>query len=653
MANSAYNWLSILLVVLTATAAAYGEEPNLALNDPTKLLELSIEDLMEVEISLVSKQETKLRDTPAAVYVLTTEDIRRSGATSIPEALRMVPGIYVGQVNAYTWSIGSRGFNGQFSDKLLVMIDGRTVYSPLFSGVYWNIQQVVLEDVERIEIVRGPGGTLWGSNAVNGIINIVTKSAKDTQGGIFDAAGGNVEQGMGTLRYGGKLGENAWFRVYSQYLNHDNYKNLIEDTHVNEWRYLQSGFRIDWETNEEDSFTFQGDIFRSDISAENISAATIGIDNSVHTPGGLDIHSGNLLGRWTHTISEDSEMSFQIYYDNLNHDQKNEFWEYRDTFDFDFQHSVRLNENHNIIWGLGYRLSKDDIKNGPIWEMVHTKMDSHLVSGFINDDITLVKDKLHLILGSKFEHNTFSGFEYQPGGRLMWTPDKAHTFWGSITRAVRTPVRSDQGLHINSPIFEIHGNPDMESEKLVAYEAGYRFIPEERLSIDLATFYNVYDDLRDVESIDFSGGYPIIFTYGNTMWDETYGFEAAINYKLADWWTLKPSYSFIRGRTRDEIGPIVFRTMSPRNMANIRSIMNLPGNWQFDTSAYYYDTLTEGGADSHMRLDARLAWQIRENVEFSVVGQNLLEPGHVEFPNVTGNQIEIPRSYYARITIKF
>src|SRR5713226_8941300 len=387
------------------------------------LTQVSIETLMNMEVTSVSKKEQKMSQVAAAIFVITQEDIRRSGATNIPDLLRMVPGLDVAQINASTWAITARGFNLQFADKLLVLIDGRAVYTPLFGGVYWDTQDVPLEDIERIEVVRGLGGTVWGANAVNGVINIITKNAADTQGGLLTAGGGTQAQGFGTLQYGGSIKEATSYRVFAKYLNNGHFPDLIGQDGDDGWHLLHSGFRVDANLSKKDSLTTQGDIYTGN------EGATI-IHSVFNPPGNINVQrraalsGGSVLSRWSHTFSSRFDTTLQVYFDKYTRDGP-QADEVRDTFDFDFQNHVLLSARHDLIWGAGYRHTADQTEGTIDQAFIPPDHSGQLFNAFVQDQITLKPNRVTLYLGSKFENDYFSGFDIEPSARLAWTPSKA------------------------------------------------------------------------------------------------------------------------------------------------------------------------------------------------------------------------------------
>ena len=633
---------------------------------PSDLTDVPIETLLEMEVTTVARKTEKLSQSPAAVSVLTQDDLRRSGATSIPEALRLVPGLEVARLDASQWAVSARGFNDVFANKLLVLQDGRSIYTPLFSGVFWDVQGAMLEDIDRIEVIRGPGASLWGANAVNGVINIITKSAKETQGTLITAGGGTEERGFGGIRYGGKFNDNAYFRVYGSYFDHDDSVLLNGQDANDAWQMGRWGFRMDWDASEQYLLTLQGDAYRGAVNQVFGAFAPTNppiFSQTVHDE--FDVRGGNVLGRWSHTFSPNSDLRLQAYYDRTERDAVI-FKETRDTFDIDFQHRFALGERNDVMWGAGYRATSDKVGNTPTIALNPDNRTVDLFSGFIQDEIALAPDRLRLTLGSKFEQNDFTGFEAQPSGRLLWTPAAHQTFWASISRAVRTPSRVEDDVTLNQPRevtpgffvpITIQGNRDFGSESLLAYEIGYRTQPHQRLSLDLAGFYNDYDNLRSLEQDPVV---PTLFHVGNKLYGESYGVETAATLEITRWWRLQPAYTFLQMALHKRPGSTDSTSeqdegKSPRHQMSVRSSMDLPGDLSLDCTVRYVDHLPALTISSYVELDVRLGWRLNRNLELAIVGQNLLEGRHREFsPSfINTQQTAIQRGVYGKLTLRF
>ncbi|RLA03417.1 MAG: TonB-dependent receptor [Gammaproteobacteria bacterium] len=638
---------------------------------PDDLTDMSLEALMNIEVTSVSKKPQKQSEAAAAIFVITNDDLRRWGVTNVPEALRRVPGIDVARIDANKWAITSRGFNSRFANKLLVLIDGRSVYTPLFAGVYWDSQDVVLEDVERIEVIRGPGGTLWGANAVNGVINIITKNAADTQGNMVSVTAGNEVKGIGSVRHGGKFRNGADYRIYAKYNSYDEGYNAA-GAH-DDWRSGQIGFRTDWVKTDRDDITLQGDYYRGKAGQlVNIPTGPAGPPPTtiVPTVSDTDTNGGNLLFRWSHKLENTSNFALQLYYDHVGLDGEVLF-EDRDTFDADFQHHFKWQEKHDIVWGLHYRHTSDDTDNNATFSLDPSSRRVNLYSTFFQDEFSL-RDNLRLTAGIKLEHNDFSGFEYQPNVRLAWAVYEKQTWWGSVSRAVRTPARgehdftmrlvpppaSDPGIPVVAA-----GNSDYDSEDLIAYELGYRLNYNNLWSVDVAAFYNDYDKLRTLDPAFDPGPPPSVqFPFDNNMTGKTYGMELAGQWQVRKGWRLNASYSWLDTQLRLINGSTdAFskgaEDASPVNKAAVWSALDFGNNLQFDAALRYVGNVTVTGVkiDSYVEADLRLGWEAKPGLELSLIGQNLLNSRHAEYlPDFINTQsTEVERSIYGRVTWSF
>ena len=553
--------LLIIMLLCSMTGGA-----KAAVSVSTDLTELSLEELMNIEITSVSKKPERLADAAAAIFVITQEDICRSGATSIPEALRMVPGINVARIDSNKWAVTSRGFNGRFANKLLVLIDGRSVYTPSFSGVHWEVQDTLMEDVDRIEVIRGPGATLWGANAVNGVINIITKHTADTQGGLITMGAGTEELGFGGVRYGTDMGETTFGRFYVKGFRRDESVHTTGENAGDDWDMLRGGFRLDSLLCDRASVTVQGDIYQGTINQTLHLPTFSGPSFNKSVEDKAEFEGWNLLTRWQHTLSSTSDFTLQTYYDRTESDEF-AYGDIRDTFDIDLQHQFAVYERHKVIWGLGYRYTHDDFKNSDILRFDTVSRSDELFSAFVQDKITIMEDCLWLTIGSKFEHNDYTGYEIQPNARLFWTPHTDHKLWASVGRAVRTPSRAEDDVYFinigfpdttippfSGVVTTFIGDRNYESEELLAYELGYRFVPESHLSLDMSIFYNDYDNLRSpeeetIEPRDLMGQYPYLeqpVRFDNELKGKAYGLELAAVWQVADWWRWDMAYSYLR-----------------------------------------------------------------------------------------------------------
>jgi len=650
----------------------------------TSYLDMQLEDLLTLEVTTASKKKQPLHEVATAIFVITQEDIRRSGVTSIPEALRMAPGIQVARMDSNKWAISSRGFNSQFANKLLVMIDGRSVYTPSFSGVYWDAQDTMLEDIDRIEVIRGPGATVWGANAVNGVINIITKHAGDTQGGLLVAGGGNQEKALASMRYGQQTSEDTFSRFYLKYNDRDgSFATTTNEDNGDEWKTARAGFRVDTQRSDKDSLTFQGDIYHNDENQIiNQWKDPSDPNNAVFAPFYLATNindtvesSGwNVMTKWQHIIDDDSSTNLQIYFDQTD---RNEGFlrQQHGTFDIDFQHQFIVDKNHDIIWGLGYRNIRADYENTFMVSFLPATQNLDLYSAFIQDEIELIENTLRLTIGSKFENNEFTGTEIQPSARLLWLANERNTFWASVSRAVRTPsllekTSSTVGSIAPIPptfsplVLRVLGNQSITSEELFAYELGYRFLPKENLSFDLALFYNDYNDTIVFEAPPTPVPTGIIFD--NTGFGHSHGLELSVDWRVLEWWRLQSNYSYLKvsgflGKSADASGiNSVNENSYPSNQFSVRSLMDINEKVSFDTWIYYVGKINQSSFSQNTSIDAftsvniRLAWLPQKDLEFSLAGHNLLDEHHAEFiGEIILPQAEIHRSVYAQVRWNF
>lgn len=652
--------LWIACVVTPGLCTAASDAAGLSLRD---LKDLSVEELLDIDVTSVSRRPERLLEAPAAIQVISGEDIRRSGATSIPAALRLANNLDVAQENSHEWVISARGFSSDVGNKLLVLVDGRTVYTPLFSGVFWDRQDYVLEDIDRIEVISGPGGALWGANAVNGVISINTKNARDTQGLLLEAGGGMNPRGFASARYGGALSDNASFRVYGKYSDRDN-EVFADGTDARDsWHSGQGGFRIDAQPSEQDSYTLQGDYYRND---ERIASG-----------GDATVSGGNLLGRWSRTISADSDMSLQVYYDHTRltlpvpgvaFAPAGTFEDKLQTYDIDFQHRLPWGERSEVVWGLGYRHTQDALDNAPALAFFPARLSQNLFSAFVQDEISL-RDDLALTLGTKLEHTDYTGLEVEPSVRAQWDVSDRQSLWGAVSRAVRTPSRIDRDISQPDPAFLIvilRGGSRFRSETVLAYELGYRGQLSSRLSAALSTFYNDYDDLRSTSTSppDPLFGLPFPFFFENNLEGETYGFELSADLQLLDRWRLHAAYRLLQEDIRVKPGRTDFNnalneTSDPQQQISVRSSVELPQDVELNTILRWVDTRRinnvglPAAVPDYMELDLSLNWHPTQSLELALVGQNLLHDHHPEYSAPGPARVEIERSIYGKVVWRY
>ncbi|HEY8101346.1 MAG TPA: TonB-dependent receptor [Burkholderiaceae bacterium] len=629
-----YAALSIVFVTLSTYAAA----PS-----ANNLANLSFEELADIRITSVSKKEERLADAPASVTVITNEDIRRSGATSLPEALRLAPNLQVARVDARNYAITARGFNSPFENKLLVLIDGRTVYSPLFSGVFWDAQDVMLEDVERIEVISGPGGTLWGANAVNGVINIITRSAADTQGGLVSAGASHHEKN-GAIRYGGKLENDFNYRVYGKYADNDDTKTASGQSTQTGWHRDQTGFRMD-RNDRNNQVTMQGDAYDGALNQAGTS--------------NIQIAGANLLGRVDHKMEDGSSLRFQTYIDHTERNQPQAFNEYLDTIDVELQHTLQLATMHNVVWGTGYRLAVDhvSVNSGSTFAFLPGSENLHWANIFAQDEIDLSKT-VRLTAGTKVESNGYTGHEFLPNISLSWKPVPDHLLWTSASRAVRTPSRIDRDLYspanaiiINgTPHYVIGGGPDYESEVAKVYEVGYRGQLASALTYSITGFYSVYDNLRTLEPNPNGFG----FLFMNKAEGRSRGVEMSSTWQATHAWRLTSGLvsqrldTHLKAGSADISGSTGLANNDPHSYWMLRSTYDISEDKELDIVVRHVGRLPNPDVPAYTSMDLRFGWKIRRNLALSLIGQNLAGPSHPEF-GAAPNRSEYDRSLFTKL----
>ena len=613
--------------------------------DVASLLKLSLEDLMNIQVISVSKNMENLEQTASAIQVITQADIRNSGAKTLPEALRLASNLQVAQVNSSQWAISARGFNNVLANKLLVLIDGRAVYTPMYAGVFWDVQNVLLEDVDRIEVISGPGGTLWGANAVNGVINVITKNSKYTKGLFAEAGAGSNFPGFASLRYGGQLNNKITYRVFGTGFKLGNTLLTNGSKANDEWTMGKAGFRMDWDASEKDLVTFQGNLYRG---RPNPDAA----DTAVTATG------DNLMLRWTHTSSERSDFQLQLYYDHTWRKFGNPFSEDLKTYDIDWQHRIKFGNRHEVTYGANFRMMNHNVNDLPLFGFFPARKTLYLYSGFLQDKILLIKDRLHFTIGGKIEHNSYTEFECQPNGRLSYTPTEKQTIWAAVSQAVRTPSRIDRDFaaYLAPGVAFIQGNKNFISETLTAYELGWRLQPHKTLSISLSSFYNTYDNIRSAEP----GTTPPLntpITFGNGVQGETYGIELAFMNQLTSWWSLKGGYTFLKKHLwlkadSKDANDATAESDDPQHQLVIQSNIKLPARFELGTVIRYVDKLPEPYVPSYFGLDMRIGWMLSKTIELNLVAQNLLDNHHPEFIPASPSPREIERSIYGKISFR-
>jgi iron complex outermembrane receptor protein len=601
--------------LLQASSAAGAEQVS------ANFADLTLEQLANIQVTSVSKRAERLADSAGSVYVITADDIRRSGATTLPEVLRLAPNLQVARADAAQYAITARGYNSTLANKMLVMIDGRTVYSPLFSGVFWEAQDTLLEDIERIEVISGPGGTLWGSNAVNGVINITTRTAGDTQGALAAAGAGNRHRGA-AFRYGGELGAGGSFRVYGK-LGDESQSRRANGTGVGDgWDRKQVGFRADW-GGLDNRFTLQGDAYAADID---------------QLPATRKLTGYNLLGRWSRT-SGDSDMRLQAYYDRVERDQPGAIREVLDTVDVDFQHGFRLGESQRILWGGGYRYAPDRVVNlTPVLAFVPGNRTQKRGNVFVQDEIAL-RPGLDFTIGAKLETNEYTGLEFLPSARLAWKPREGHLLWASLSRAVRAPSRIDREIFIPAgPPFLIAGGPDFRSEVAKVAELGYKAQLFSNFSLSVTGYHRRFEHLRSTEP---SPAGPV---FGNKIQARTTGLETWGTLSLAKWWRLQAG---LTGGSVD-VGGLAAQGNDPKHWWVARSSWDLGTRHELDLMVRHVGALPNPSVPAYTAVDARFGWRALPGLEFSLTGQNLFDRRHPEWGAAPGRP-EFERSVFAKV----
>ena len=672
----------------------------------TDIADKSIEELMNIDVTSVSRKDQKLSKIPAAVYVITREMIERSGANIIPDLLRMVPGVQVAQVEANRWAISVRGFNDIYSNKVLVLVDGRTVYTPSFSGVYWDQLDIPLNTIERIEVVRGPGGTVWGANAVNGVISIITRNSQDTKGALVSAGAGSQQTADYLAQYGGAIGGAAAYRAFGHYSSFGTLRTPRGFSGNDGWSMRHGGFRSDWNPSGKDSFMAEGSLFQTD-GGQMLPGVSL-------SPAKLTNSGGDILASWTHKNSDRSDGVLQVYdtyYSRLDSGIREKL----NTFDLDYKRHTAVGSRNDIVWGVGYRYTSDSLRPSdgvlgtlPILGVSVTfnppAKNYSLFSAFIQDEIRLAEN-LSLTVGTKVEHNGFTGFEYEPSARLAWSLPNAQTLWLAASKAVRQPSRYDTALDVALPLIPVGpgmflnqqtwGDPNFRTETLRDYEVGYRISLGSRILLDLTGFYSFYGNLESVElvtpQVTFTPGGILVSSalqYGNSLSAQNYGAESSVTWNAASRWKLAGSYSWLKAnvygpsvessiRQLSSQDPLISQLVGsgavqgilnssdtftnnlaegslPRHQFTVQSYLDLTTKLSFDNSLYFVDTLPARGVPAYARFDSMLGWKIRRGITASLVGQNLLSPHHVEFGNVEqATATETTRSIFGKVVWSF
>lgn len=602
---------------------------------------------MNIEVTSVSRRPEDIREVASAIQVITQQDIRNSGVKTLPEALRLASNLQVGQVNASQWAISARGFTNVLANKLLVLIDGRTVFTPLYAGVFWDIQNLILEDVERIEVISGPGGTQWGANAVNGVINIITKSSRDTRGIFAEVVTGNTVEGLGSLRYGGNLNENVTFRLFGTGFKMGN--TIEANTGLeskDKWSSMHGGFRVDWAPSAKTNLSLQQNIYKTRPNP-----------NAIATKG--KAIGDNTILRWNQKSSDKYDFQLQAYYDYTQRLYPTGLGERLRIYDLDWDNRLSVGERHILSFGANIRIRDHEVDNLPLSKFLPAERFLNLYSVFVQDQISFAEDKIKFTIGSKVEHNNFTGIEIQPSARLSISAAKNQTIWGAVSRAVKTPSRLDEDIVIYADpttVF-LSGGEDFKSETVVAYELGWRGQLIDKLSLSLSSFYNQYDFIRSAEPPTPPAVRPNI-TLGNGVKGISYGAELAGTYKVNDWWYLKGGYTLFRKElevksTSRDLNKASAESNDPGYQLQFQSNFKFSERFDLGVTYRYIDNLPRPYVPAYGSLDLRLGMKFLTFFEFNLVGQNLLDDQHREFIPSAPSPRQIERGVYGRLTFTY
>jgi iron complex outermembrane recepter protein len=656
---------------LCAVARAQDAQPK-----PEDLANVSLEDLMKMEVTSVSNKEQTLSRTAAAVFVITQDDIRRSGATNIPDLLRIVPGLDVAQINANSWAISARGLNGQFSNELLVLIDGRNVYTPSFGGVFWDTVDLPLENIERIEVIRGPGASVWGENAVNGVVNIIRKKAGDTKGGFVNAGGGNTDVDFATVQYGNSIKDRVDYRVFGKYFDSHDMRAIGGGDGGDGWHLARAGFRTDSKITDSDSLVVEGDIYSGREGDPTFTLTSLLAPGPTPVEIFINTSGGYLQSIWKHASSSHSDFTLMGAYDT--YERGDLLNDHRQNESLDFRQHYVLSERQELVWGATYRHTSATSSGGNWLSLNPPDQSENIFSVFVQDEIAAIQDRLYVTVGSKFENNTYSGFAAMPTARALYQLSGRQSVWAAVSRAVRSPSETDVSLRLNVggvtlpdgtiAAISAFGNPHVKDEGLLAYEAGYRRMLTPRLSVDIAAYYNDYDnqDSGEPQAL-FTEATPapphaVVSTIEqNLIYGETHGAEVSARWKASDRWMLDGSFEFERIHMHRSAGSADFSTSaetegsSPHQQARIQSELNLTRKLSWNLAGDYTDRLESQGVPSYTRLDSNLIWQLSEKFALGVYGQNLLRDRHLEFidPDGSTRSTLIRRSGYVKLTWRF
>lgn len=662
--------LALATCALFVAPAVFAAPP--ARNEQTPLKSLTLEQLGNLEVTTVSKEPEAVWKTPAAIYVITQEDIQRSGAENIPEALRLAPGVEVARITSGEYAIGIRGFNSRLSRSVLVLIDGRTAYTTFTAGTYWETQDTMLKDVDRIEVIRGPGGTIWGPNAVNGVINIITKKAQDTQGTLVDGGGGNVLREFGDARYGATTRNGFAYRAYLKGFGWAPQYHSDGDNY-DDWHGVQGGFRMDWDASGRDAYQLQGSVYRQEFG-ERVVESTYNPPANIDTSGDVPLYGGNVLWNWRRALGDGRDIAITAYYAHDTRDELN-FGDIRDTGDVDLIHRFRL-PGQELSWGGTLRWSHGNerqVVTGLTFTPTHRT--DQLYQAFVQDEIRILPDRLSLTAGTKVLKTNYTGVLAEPTARLLFTPTPKQTLWAAYTHAIRTPADVERDFSLSSylgnassglPIFaRFTANPNFKSEQMNGYEAGYRTLASSTFYVDIASFYNYYSSLfsEDLLGAPYVENNPapvhvlIPAEFGNGLVASTTGGEIAPQWRPASWLSLSGSYTFLdmhvkKDPNSQDIGSAAtVQGSSPAHQALVQAGVTFPKSLTTQIQARYVSELPGIKVPAYWTGDATLRWNARKHFQLSLAGRNLLQPHHVEFSYDPGPNVGIRRSFYGEVTI--
>ncbi len=658
--------LGVALICLLASSRLSAQQIEAPDNNDEALKQLTLEQLSAVQITSITKDPVAAFQTPAAIGVITSRDIRRLGVRTLPDLLRLIPGVNVAQIDSSEWAVGIRGFQGKLSKSVLVLIDGRSVYTPLFAGVYWDAQDVLMEDIDRVEIIRGPGGTIWGSNSVNGVINIITKNARETRGSLVSVGGGNTEQGFIDWRYGAGTDQLS-YRLFGKAFNRSA-QERAGGGNYDDWQRGQAGARVDWQINGREALTIQGDLYAAK-AGQLLQISQFSPPSSTAEQDDRYLNGQNVMATWRRVLSSEADVQLRVYFDRTERHELN-YKETRHTLDLDFVQHASANRNH-VTWGLGARLSPSDFTmQVPSVDFQPHNQTYRIFSGSFEDEVLLARNRLSVTGGVKIEHTSLSGFNYQPSARVSWTPDQGQTVWGAYTRAVRTASRIEDGfvfsalLNPSPPTYvRLVGDGKFEPEELNGFEMGYRKYITQRGFVSVSLFRNRYDDLLSVElqnSIVETNPQPdhtvLPLLLRNGIKATTTGGEVATLWDMAYWLRTRASYSLVRLDAKRKEGSNDASTVgqlegdTPQHKVVLQGLLSLPKKFEANLAYRYVSSVPDQKTPGYSTGDVRVGRPVGEHFQIELVGRDLLQPSHQEYLGPPGGPVRVKRSGYISLT---